>query len=195
MFLYLLLYKEIMHKPNILSNKLDQVPKNTRTRYQARMDAIADQIEHAFNGMIELKWDPGVEAWLENNQDKIDFNKLAELKDYQHMNFVIQKESSPQEEQVSSGRKEAFSMPMDPAMLPFSRGKPLSRDDAPLLPGEVLTYLSVQKLPAQDGFKHNRDYQINMYQIKVPEATALLPKGLVFHKELKGDELNSITID
>lgn len=55
MLLYLLLYKEMMHKPNILSNQLDQVPKNTRTRYQARVDAILDQIEKAFNGMIELK--------------------------------------------------------------------------------------------------------------------------------------------
>lgn len=38
-----------MSQRNILDNKLDQAPKNTNTRYQARIDALSGDIEAAFN--------------------------------------------------------------------------------------------------------------------------------------------------
>ena len=44
-------------------NKLDQVPKNTEARYQARIDAIAKEIEAAFDRYTDLMKGDDVNNW------------------------------------------------------------------------------------------------------------------------------------
>lgn len=105
--IYSLSKKKMANTPNILSNNLDQAPKNTNTRYQARLDAINEEIEQAFNAM-HISGDPEIENWLSEHQNDIPLHKLNTLKAGESIAFEIKREKV---EEIRGGWNEAPSAP------------------------------------------------------------------------------------
>lgn len=181
-----------MNKPNILSNHLDQVAKNTNTRYQARIDAISDEIIKAFDAVVDVDWDPNVLNWLENNQSKLPLDKLSKLRDNETIALELKREKSWASR---GGWHQATGFPVEPSTLSALRGHILTKNENKLNPGEIWTYLVIQKKPSKPWFEANRDYKISIEQIEVPGENTLLQKGFVFHKELKWEEVDQIIMD
>ena len=75
-------------------NKLDQVPKNTEARYQARIDAIAKEIEAAFDRYTDLmKGDDVIIDRLEKHRCSLRLHKLDQISEGQTLSIELKRKS------------------------------------------------------------------------------------------------------
>lgn len=193
-----------MNKPNILSNDKDQVAKNTNTRYQARIDAMSNEIIKAFDRNIkdmilknqwigiDTNWNKSILDWLHCNKDKLPLDRLLALRDNETISLELKREKSWASR---GGWNQAIGFPVEPSTLSALRGHILTKNENKLNPGEIWTYLVIQKKPSKPWFEANKDYKITMEQIEVPGENTLLSKEFIFHKELKGEEVDQIIMD
>lgn len=67
------------NQPNLLSNELDQVPKNRKTGYKDRIYAMKVEIEAAFDQFIDIDGDKQILNRLKHNQEKLPLHKIYKL--------------------------------------------------------------------------------------------------------------------
>lgn len=80
--------------PKVVSNQLDQAPKNTQTRYQARIDAIAQDIEKAFSRFnIIIEGDDALIERLSKYEKYLPLHKINELKDEEGLTIELKREN------------------------------------------------------------------------------------------------------
>lgn len=61
-----------------------------------------------------------------------------------------------------------------------------------LQPREKTTILIIQKKVADPKFPENKDFKVSIIEFALPGENTLLPKGMVFEKELNGKEFEDI---
>lgn len=179
------------NKPNILSNDLDQAPKNTNSRYQARLDAMSQEIEQTFNRLY-FSGDKAIENWLSEHQNDISLHKLNTLKPGESIAFEIKREKV---EEIRGGWNEAPSMPKGIEDSEYNKCKhKLSKNHETLLQaGEKWIFIIIKK-EFNEKFPKNKDFKISAIEFQIPWENTLLPKGFIFEKELKGEEfLQAVT--
>lgn len=181
------------NKPNILSNDLDQAPKNTNTRYQARIDALSTEIETAFKRYSwVIRGDDAIINRLKNHENDIPLQKINEIPVGTSLSIELRRESKTAQKW---GREKAVWPLVDPNMLSIFRWKMLSKLNNSLQPGDTATYLVIKKQYLDPRFPKNQDCEISLEQVEIPEENALLPKWFVFHKEVKDNEAEVLLKD
>lgn len=179
------------NKPNILSNDLDQAPKNTNSRYQARLDAMSQEIEQAFN-CAYFSGDKAIENWFSEHQNNIPLDTLKILKAGESIAFEIKREKV---EEIRGGWNEAPSMPKRIEDSEYNKCKrKLSKNhETPLQAGEKWIFIIIKK-EINNQFPQNEDFKISAIEFQIPWKNTLLPEGFIFEKELKGEEfLQAVT--
>ena len=61
-----------------------------------------------------------------------------------------------------------------------------------LQPGEKTTILIIQKKVTDPKFPENKNFKVSIIEFALPRKNTLLLKGMVFEKELNGEEFKDI---
>lgn len=96
------------NQPNLLSNELDQVPKNRKTGYKDRIYAMKVEIEAAFDQFIDIDGDKQILNRLKHNQEKLPLHKIYKLQAWKTLSIELKREKS---EEKSWEWHQAPSMP------------------------------------------------------------------------------------
>jgi len=185
-----------MNRRNILDNKLDQVPKNTEARYQARIDAIAKEIEAAFDSYTDfMKGDDVIIDRLEKHRDSLRLHKLDQISEGQTLSIELKRESK--NDQISEWKentweKENIWSLVSPKQLPIFKWRILRKSNAQLQPGTIATYLVIEKQKRDPRFYKNQDYAISLEQVEIPTEANIVQTWKIFHQKLKGDEAKAV---
>lgn len=174
------------NRPNVVSNKLDQAPKTTESKYQVRLDAIAQDIEKAFsnfNTIIET--DDALMNRLSKHEKYLPLHKINEVKDGETLGIELKREKLKEE---SWGE---YENPSTLKAIPNTHyGKcafkvyknPIKKIEV----GERSIFLLITKEMNPD-FPKNQDFKISAIEFSIPWTNTLLPKGVVYEKELTGE--------
>ena len=180
-----------MNKVNILSNELDQAPKTKENWYQERLDAMKDEIYEAFDQCVDLDGDEIITNWLDQFHDKLPLAHLNKLKDGETLAIELKRE---QLDEKPGERNEAPGFPKFLKDTVFSKLKNIKVKNGriKLQPREKTTILIIQKKVADPKFAENKDFKVSIIEFALPGENTLLPKGMVFEKELNGEEFKDI---
>lgn len=186
----------VMSERNTLDNKSDQAPKNTEARYQARIDAIAKEIEAAFDRYTDLmKGDDVIIDRLEKHRGRLRLHKLDQISEWQTLSIELKRESK--NDQISEWKentweKENIWSLVSPKQLPIFKWRVLRKSNAQLQPGTIATYLVIEKQKRDPRFYKNQDYAISLEQVEIPTKANIFKTWKIFHKKLKGDEAKAV---
>lgn len=177
---------------NVLSNEADQAPKNTNTRYQARIDAMNDEIKEAFDTFVDIDTNETLNNWLVEKYHILPFQKMNQLKEGQNFSIQIKREKS---ENQQGNRNKTIGILKDPKTISSLKGSLLSQSKEPLQPWETWTYLVIKRNFNDPKFENNKKFEIHIEQIQIPDKSTFIPKWLVFHNKPEGSELDKILKD
>lgn len=180
-----------MNKVNILSNKLDQAPKTKENWYQKRLDEMKDVIYEAFDQCVDLDGDEIITNWLDQFHDKLPLAHLNKLKDGETLPIELKRDNL---DEKPGERTKAPGFPKFREDTVFSKLKNIKvkTGRTELQPGEKTTILIIQKKVADPKFPENKDFKVSIIEFALPGENTLLPKGMVFEKELNGKEFEGI---
>ena len=180
-----------MNKVNILSNELDQAPKTKENWYQERLDAMKDVIYKAFDQLVVFDGDEIITDRIKKNEGELPLTLLNKLKDGEILPIELKRE---QLDEKPGERNKAPGFPKFLEDTIFSKLENIKMKPGrtELQPGEKTTILIIQKKVTDPKFPENKDFKTKIIEFALPGENTLLPKGMVFEKELNGKEFEGI---
>lgn len=180
-----------MNKVNILSNELDQAPKTKENWYQERLDEMKDVIYEAFDQCVDLDGDEIITNRIKKNQVELPLAHLNELKDGETLAIELKRDNL---DEKTGERNKAPGFPkfLEDTIFSKLENIKVKPGRTELQPGEKTTILIIQKKVTDPKFPENKDFKTRIIEFALPGENTLLPKGMVFEKELKGEEFKDI---
>ena len=180
-----------MNKVNILSNELDQAPKTKENWYQERLDAMKDVIYKAFDQLVVFDGDEIITDRIKKNEGELPLTLLNELKDGETLPIELKRE---QLDEKPGERNKAPGFPKFRKDTVYSKLKDIKVKPGrtELQPGEKTTILIIQKKVTDPKFPENKNFKVSIIEFALPRKNTLLLKGMVFEKELNGEEFKDI---
>ena len=180
-----------MNKINITSNRLDQASQTTNAGYQKRLDVMKDKIYEAFDQFEGINGDESIINWLNIYQTQLPLCKINLLNNGEALAIELKREPAGEER---GGRNKAPSMPKNMTESLFAKTKDKIAKDKdktiPLQPGEKTVQLIISRA-TDPRFPENRNFKIRAVEFQIPGKNTLLPAGVVFEKELTGQEFEN----
>ena len=149
--------------PNIISNQLDQAAKNTENRYQARIDAIAQDIEKAFSSFNTLiNGDNTVIKRILEHKKDLPLEKLKALKEGETLCIELKREQLPEKDNNSN--PPTIKIPQyQQADIKFSK-----KTEPKIAFGEQCLCLLAKKESIDTKFPKNENFQIDAIAFSIP---------------------------
>lgn len=169
--------------PNILSNALDQAPKNTKTRYQDRLNAMTQEIEECFAMNVKIDWDDALIDRLSKNEKHLPLHEIYKLQAWETLSIELKREKS---EEKSWEWHQAPSMPKaieSTQYGQFCRFR-LSQNKEQTLKAWEKSLVLIIKKESNSRFPKNQDFKITAVEFSIPWTNTLLSQGTVFEKKL-----------
>ena len=181
-----------MNKVNILSNKLDQAPKTKENWYQERLDEMKDVIYKAFDQFDQyVDGDKIITNRIKKNQSELPLDHLNELKDGETLAIELKRDNLD-EKPGERNKAPGFPKFLEDTIFSKLENIKVKPERTELQPGEKTTILIIKKKVADPKFPENKDFKTRIIEFALPGENTLLPKGMVFEKELKGEEFKDI---
>ena len=180
-----------MNKVNILSNELDQAPKTKENWYQERLDAMKDVIYKAFDQLVVFDGDEIITDRIKKNEGELPLTLLNKLKDGEILPIELKRE---QLDEKPGERNKAPGFPkfLEDTIFSKLENIKVKPGRTELQPGEKTTILIIQKKVTDPKFPENKDFKTRIIERTLPGKNTLLTKGIVFEKELNGEEFKDI---
>lgn len=181
-----------MNKVNILSNELDQAPKTKENWYQERLDEMKDVIYKAFDQFDQyVDGDKIITNRIKKNQSELPLDHLNELKDGETLAIELKRDNLD-EKPGERNKAPGFPKFLEDTIFSKLENIKVKPERTELQPGEKTTILIIKKKVADPKFPENKDFKTRIIEFALPGENTLLPKGMVFEKELKGEEFKDI---
>ena len=165
-------------KVNVLSNELDQAPKNRAAGYGKVIDSMRKEINEAMD-RIFLNGSDVIADYM-NHTDRIPIKQLLELHPGDHLSFEIKREKV----EPSGGFIETV---WHPAFLwdfnNFTNNCYWFEEDWVIKPGEKSLIIVVEK-----NVKDPKSWKIHAEQLEYPGKWAMLMQWMFFHNPNVSDE-------
>ena len=152
---------------------------------------MKDVIYKAFNQYVALDGDKIITNRIKKNQSELRLQTILDLKDGEILQIELKRE---QLDEKPGGRNKAPGLPQFLEDTGFSELGTTKEEPGriKLQPGEKTTILIIKKKVADPKFPENKDFKTRIIEFALPGENTLLPKGMVFEKELKGEEFKDI---
>lgn len=176
-----------MNKPNVISNKLDKVPKTWEWyRKEVLNDPeVKNQIIKAFDSMVMFDWDHEVIDYL--NEKNVPINEILKLEKWESLSFEVKREDIE--------GKDDFQITVWPPVF--------SEDIGEYLPNAMVKweiekwkkylFIVVKRIWDKKKFPHQRDFKVHAVQLEIPWENALTMSGMFFmNKDVKWEEFKKL---
>ena len=180
-----------MNKANFISETPDQESKTKENWYQERLDEMKDVIYKAFDQYVALDGDKIITNRIKKNQSELRLQTILDLKDGEILQIELKRE---QLDEKPGGRNKAPGLPQFLEDTGFSELRTTKEEPGriKLQPREKTTILIIQKKVTDPKFPKNKDFKTRIIERTLPGKKTLLTKGVVFEKELNGEEFKDI---
>ena len=152
---------------------------------------MKDVIYKAFDQLVVFDGDEIITNRIKKNEGELPLTLLNELKDGETLPIELKRE---QLDEKPGERNKAPGFPKFLEDTIFSKLKNIKVKPGrtKLQPREKTTILIIQKKVADPKFPENKDFKVSIIEFALPGENTLLPKGMVFEKELNGKEFEGI---
>lgn len=164
-------------KVNVLSNELDQAPKNRAAGYGKVIDSMRKEINEAMDRIFLNGSD--VLADYMNHTNKIPLKQLLELKPWDRLSFEVKREKVESTWWTETVWHPAFLWDFNN----FTNNCFMFEEEWPLKPGEKSLIIVVETDP-QDAKRR----KVHAEQLEYPGKWAMLMQGMYFHNPDVSDE-------
>ncbi len=152
---------------------------------------MKDVIYKAFDQLVDLDGDEIITNRIKKNQVELPLAHLNELKDGETLAIELKRE---QLDEKPGERNKAPGFPKFLEDTVFSKLENIKVKPGrtKLQPREKTTILIIQKKVTDPKFPENKDFKVSIIEFALPGENTLLTKGMVFEKELNGEEFEDI---
>lgn len=183
-----------MNKVNFISDTPEQESKTEENWYQERLDEMKDVIYEAFDQFdqyLDLDGDEIITNWIKKNQSELRLQTILDLKDGEILQIELKRE---QRDEKPGERNKAPGFPkfLEDTIFSKLENIKVKPGRTELQPGEKTTILIIQKKVTDPKFPENKDFKTKIIEFALPGENTLLLKGMVFEKELNGEEFKDI---
>ena len=164
-------------KINVVSNELDQAPKNRAAGYGKVVNSMRKEISEAMD-RIFLKWSDVLADYM-NHADRLPIKQLLELKPGDHLSFEVKREEIEYNWFTQTVWHPAFLWDFNN----FTNNCYWFEEEWAIKPGQKSTIIVVEK-----GIKDPKMWKIHAEQLEFPGKWAMLMSGMFFHNPDVSDE-------
>lgn len=152
---------------------------------------MKDVIYKAFDQLVVLDSDEIITNRIKKNEGELPLTLLNELKDGETLPIELKRE---QLDEKPGERNKAPGFPkfLEDTIFSKLENIKVKPGRTELQPGEKTTILIIQKKVTDPKFPKNKDFKVSIIEFALPGKNTLLPKGMVFEKELTGKEFEDI---
>ena len=164
-------------KINVVSNELDQAPKNRAAGYGKVVNSMRKEISEAMD-RIFLKWSDVLADYM-NHADRLPIKQLLELKPGDHLSFEVKREEIEYNWFTQTVWHPAFLWDFNN----FTNNCYWFEEDWVIKPGEKSLIIVVEK-----DAKDPKSWKIHAEQLEYPGKWAMLMQWMFFHNPNVSDE-------
>lgn len=152
---------------------------------------MKDVIYKAFDQLVVLDSDEIITNRIKKNEGELPLTLLNELKDGETLPIELKRE---QLDEKPGERNKAPGFPKFRKDTVYSKLKDIKVKPGrtKLQPREKTTILIIQKKVTDPKFPENKNFKVSIIEFALPRKNTLLLKGMVFEKELNGEEFKDI---
>lgn len=152
---------------------------------------MKDVIYKAFDQLVVFDGDEIITDRIKKNEGELPLTLLNELKDGETLPIELKRE---QLDEKPGERNKAPGFPKFRKDTVYSKLKDIKVKPGrtELQPGEKTTILIIQKKVTDPKFPENKNFKVSIIEFALPRKNTLLLKGMVFEKELNGEEFKDI---
>ena len=162
---------------NVVSNELDQAPKNRAAGYGKVVNSMRKEISEAMD-KIFLNGSDVIADYM-NHTDRIPIKQLLELQPGDHLSFEVKREEIEYNWFTQTVWHPAFLWDFNN----FTNNCYWFEEEWAIKPGQKSTIIVVEK-----GIKDPKSWKIHAEQLEYPGKWAMLMSGMFFHNPNVSDE-------